>query len=227
MNFPDRMFDNALSTVLARSDRHGRLRVIRAAVGLLDATFRSAFVAKRNCGDPHRWPAPSAISDLYDHGMKLPRSVQLPMKLGTEPQQDKQPHSLLWRTPPWLRIRLRSCSLLQVRCLTASGRPWLRIGLRFGLITLTKPNHSSSKPIDDPREVRLTKLRSYRFKDILRHVFEIDIRRRAFGAELFQDVANSAYRGIKILLSQFSRYRSYDALCQIRHFSWHIEGCIH
>jgi hypothetical protein len=82
-----------------------------------------------------------------------------------------------------------------------------------------KPNHSPSKPIDDPREVRLTKFRPYRFKDILRHGFEIDIRRRAFGAELFQDLANLAYRGIKILLSQFSRYRPYDALCQIRHFS--------
>jgi hypothetical protein len=36
--FPDRMFDNALSTVRHGPDRHGRLRVIRAAVGLLDAT---------------------------------------------------------------------------------------------------------------------------------------------------------------------------------------------
>ena len=90
-----------------------------------------------------------------------------------------------------------------------------------------KPNHRPSKPIDDPREVRLTRLRPYGLKDIDGHVFEIDIRRRAFGAELFQDVANLAYRGIEIPLSQFSRYRPYDALCQIRHFSWHIEGCIH
>jgi hypothetical protein len=44
--------------------------------------------------------------------------------------------------------------------------PWLRIRLRFGLIMLTKPNHGPSKPVDDPGEVRLTKLYPYRLKDI-------------------------------------------------------------
>src|SRR6266446_2319149 len=105
--------------------------------------------------------------------------------------------------------------------------PWLRIKLHFGPATLTKPNHGPSKPVGDPREVRLTKLCPYRLKDIEGHIFEVVMCGRALSAELFEGVANFAQRIIKLFLRQFNRYWPYDALCQIRHFGLQVEGCIH
>jgi len=104
-------------------------------------------------------------------------------------------------------------------CLTVSGLlnpPWLRIKPRFGLVTLTKPNHGPSKPIDDPCEVRLTKLRPHGLKDVHGPVFEVDICPSALTVELFEGVANLADRSIKLFLRHFSRYWSNNALCQIR-----------
>jgi len=120
--------------------------------------------------------------------------------------------------------------LLQVKCLILSGlltRPWLRIRLDFCLLTLTKPNHGPSKTVDDPREVRLTDLRSYWLKDIGGGVFEVDISRSVLSPELFEGVANLAHRGIKLFLRQSSRYWSNNALCQIRYFVSHVERWIH
>src|SRR5258707_5048177 len=105
--------------------------------------------------------------------------------------------------------------------------PWLHLRLRFGLITLTKPSHGPSKPIDDPREVHLTKLRPQRLKDIDGHVIEVDACPSALAVELFEGVANLVHRSIKLFLRQLNRYWPYDALCQIRHFGLHVEGCIH
>jgi membrane-bound lytic murein transglycosylase B len=100
--------------------------------------------------------------------------------------------------------------------------PWLCIRLRFGLITLTKPDHCPSKPVDDPREVRLTKLCSYGLKDIQGHVFEVDMCDRALSAELFEDIANFAQHRIKLSLGQINRYWPYDALCQIEYASTRV-----
>src|SRR5258707_13165753 len=49
----------------------------------------------------------------------------------------------------------------------------------------------------------------------------------ALSAELFEGVPNFAELSIKLFLRQFNRFWSYDALCQIRHFGLHVEGCIH
>src|SRR5262249_12303991 len=66
----------------------------------------------------------------------------------------------------------------------------------------------------------------YGLKDIENHVFEVDMRGRALSAELFEGVANFAQHSTKLSLGQFNRYWLYDALCQIRHFGLHVEGCI-
>src|SRR5258708_5169994 len=117
-----------------------------------------------------------------------------------------------------------------MKCLMLSGllkRPWLRAKVRFGLVTLTKPDHSTSKPIDDPCEVRLAKSRPHGLKDIHGHVFEVDFCAGARAVELFEGVANLAHRSIKLFLRHFGCYWPYDPPSQIRHFGLQIEGCIH
>jgi len=121
-------------------------------------------------------------------------------------------------------------TLLRVKCLTVPGLlklRWLRIKLVFGTITLTKFNHSASKSIDDPREVRLIKLCRYRLKDVDGRVMEVDLREMALTAEFFEGVANSVHHSIKLLRRQISRHRSCDASCQIRQFGLHVEGYNH
>src|SRR5215471_5509951 len=100
--------------------------------------------------------------------------------------------------------------------------PWLRIRLRLCLITLTKPSHGPSKPVDDPREVRATKLWSHRLKDADAHILEVGVTRCVPRVELLKGVANLAYDMFQLLHGQFSRYRRYDALCQLREFGLHV-----
>jgi len=102
----------------------------------------------------------------------------------------------------------------------------VRIRLRFGLVTLTKPSHGSLKPIDRPRELSLAKLRPHGLKDIDGRAFEVVICRSARSAELFEGAANLAHRSIKLFLRKFNRYRCNNTLCQTRYFGLYIEACI-
>src|SRR5258708_15683429 len=105
-----------------------------------------------------------------------------------------------------------------MKCLMLSGllkRPWLRAKVRFGLVTLTKPDHSPSKTIDDPCEVRLAKIRPHGLKDIHGNVFEIDICPSALAVALFEGAANLAHRSIKLFPRHLIRYWPYAALCPI------------
>jgi hypothetical protein len=99
--------------------------------------------------------------------------------------------------------------------------------VRFEIVSLTKPNHRPSEPIDDPREDRLTKLRLHGPKDSDGRGFEILISHNALGVELCKSAANLVHNSVKLFLRQFDRYWLNNAVCQIRYFGLHIEGRTH
>jgi len=54
-------------------------------------------------------------------------------------------------------------------------------------------------------------------------ILEVGVTRSVHRVELLKGVANPAYDMFQLLHGQFSRYRLYHALCQLREFSLHVE----
>jgi len=77
-------------------------------------------------------------------------------------------------------------------------------------VTLAEPSHSPSKPIYDPRELRVAKLEPNWFKDVGRHDAEVSVSAGAPAVESFEGVAYPADYIVHVFRRQFACHRFND-----------------